>query len=267
MTYPLKIRQATQGQGEQLFFAAIDYEARIGLCRVEQQTHDFALRLFTKAPGDRQLEAGCGLGRWVIYLTRQGYDITGVDIAGEGIEQLLERFPEVKADVADLLALPYPDGTFQGIISNGVVEHFEEGPGAVLREMRRVLRADGVLLCIVPFENTLRTLIHRPLCALRYWLRGLQGIPLQFEEYRFSRAHYLRELRAAGFRVEEVGWVELDDPSLSYTLYVDYGRTFQDPQRGQVFGITKTGQWLKRLLGAISPWTHCEGIVAVCRKA
>jgi len=266
MTYPLKIREATQGQGEQLFFEEIDYEARIGLCRVEQQTHDWALELFTKKAGDRQLEAGCGLGRWVIYLTRQGFDITGVDIAGEGIEELRQRFPEVKADIADLKALPYADNTFQGMISNGVVEHFEEGPQAPLREMHRVLREDGVLLCIVPYENTLRTLIHRPLCAFRYWLRRLQGVTLQFEEYRYSRRHYLQELEKAGFRVERVGWVELDDPTLSYTLYVDYGGLFQDRHRGQIFGVNAAGRVLKRLLHVCSPWSHCEGIIAVCRK-
>lgn len=266
MTYPLKIREATQGQGEQLFFEEIDYEARIGLCKVEQQTHDWALELFTKNPGDHQLEAGCGLGRWVIYLTRQGFDITGVDIAGEGIEELHRRFPEVKADVADLKALPYPDGHFQGMISNGVVEHFEEGPQVPLREMHRVLRDDGVLLCIVPYECALRTLVHRPLCAMRYWLRSLQGITLQFEEYRYSKAHYLSELDKAGFRIERIGCVELDDPSLSYTLYVDYGTLFQDPKRGQIFGINAFGRFVKSVLNAISPWSHCEGIVAVCRK-
>ena len=266
MTYPLCIREATQGQGEQRFFEEIDYEARIGLCAVEQQTHDLALRLFTRGPEDRQLEAGCGLGRWVIYLTRQGFDITGVDIAGEGIEELLQRFPEVKAQVADLHHLPFPDGHFQGMISNGVVEHFEEGPVTVLREMRRVLREDGVLLCIVPYQNTLRTLIHKPLCLLRYAIRRIQGVPLQFEEYRFSRDDYLGKLKEAGFGVEEVGWVELTDPTTSYTLYVDFGGLFKDPKRGQVFGISGFGQFVKRMLNGISPWTHCEGIVAVCRK-
>lgn len=266
MTYPLRIRQATQGQGEQLFFEEIDYEARIGLCAVEQQTHDLVLQHFQQGDGARQLEAGCGLGRWVVYLTRKGYDITGVDIAGEGIEELVQRFPEVKAQVADLFNLPFEDGTFQGIISNGVVEHFEEGPVPVLKEMRRVLKDDGVLVCIVPYQCTLRTLIHKPLCLLRYWVRGLQGITLQFEEYRFSKNDYLGKLREAGFRIDEVGWVELADPAASYTLYVDYGKTFQDPSRAQIFGITKFGQFIKRTLNAISPWSHCEGIVAVCRK-
>lgn len=124
-----------------------------------------------------------------------------------------------------------------------------------------------MLLCIVPYENTLRTLIHRPLCALRYGLRRLQGVTLQFEEYRYSRRHYLQELEKAGFRVERTGWVELDDPTLSYTLYVDYGTLFQDRQRGQIFGVNAAGRLLKRLLHALSPWSHCEGIIAVCRKA
>ncbi|HYE76423.1 MAG TPA: methyltransferase domain-containing protein [bacterium] len=267
MTYALRIRQATQGQGEQLFFEEIDYEARIRLCEVEQQTHDLVLKHFRQGPGMRQLDAGCGLGRWVIYLTRKGYDITGVDIAGEGLEELVQRFPEVKAQVADLFHLPFGDQTFQGIISNGVVEHFEGGPVPVLKEMHRVLQDDGVLICIVPYQCTLRTLVHKPLSLLRYWVRGLQGTKLQFEEYRFSKTDYLNKLKEAGFRIEEVGWVELTDPATSYTLYVDFGKVFQDPSRAQIFGITQLGQALKRTLNTLSPWTHCEGIVAVCRKA
>ena len=46
--------------------------------------------------------------------------------------------------------LPFADATFDGALCSQVLEHVFE-PEAFLREMRRVLRDDGVLLLTVPF--------------------------------------------------------------------------------------------------------------------
>jgi cyclopropane fatty-acyl-phospholipid synthase-like methyltransferase len=45
--------------------------------------------------GEKILEAGCGLGAWVIYLGERGYDIDGVDHDSRVIERLKEWRPSL----------------------------------------------------------------------------------------------------------------------------------------------------------------------------
>lgn len=61
----------------------------------------------------------------------------------------------------DMRALAFADNTFDRVISISVIEHIapeEGGDGAALREIRRVLRPEGLLLMTVPLKERGRTL-------------------------------------------------------------------------------------------------------------
>ena len=53
----------------------------------------------------------------------------------------------------DILDLKYPDAHFDAYISQGVIEHFEEGPQQALNEAWRVLKPDGLAFITVPYLN------------------------------------------------------------------------------------------------------------------
>ena len=55
------------------------------------------------------LEAGCGLGQYVIYYRRRGYDIEGVDFSQETLEKILKFDNALPVQTADVTKLPYPD--------------------------------------------------------------------------------------------------------------------------------------------------------------
>lgn len=74
------------------------------------------------------LEAGSGLGQFVIALRQRGYDAEGVDYAKETIKFLNEKFPGQPFRVGDVTHLDVPDGFYSGYISLGVMEHIKEGP-------------------------------------------------------------------------------------------------------------------------------------------
>lgn len=100
------------------------------------------------------VEAGCGLGRWVFYLSELGVDIEGVDFHEPTI-LLLRKWAEQnelspRFGVADVSQLPHCSETVSGYLSFGVIEHFKNGPADALSEAYRVLRPGGLAIITVP---------------------------------------------------------------------------------------------------------------------
>src|SRR5262249_47015842 len=91
-------------------------------------------------PGAKLLEAGCGTGKYCLALSRLGYDMTGIDFARAGLEVLRRMAPMLTTVLGAVDDMPFPDASFDGALSLGVVEHFEEGPEKPIAELARVIR-------------------------------------------------------------------------------------------------------------------------------
>ena len=113
--------------------------------------------------GEPILEAGCGLGAWVVYLGDRGYDIAGIDNDAQVIGRLKEWRPSLNVSAGDIRGLPYETGSLGAVISLGVMEHFEEGCDEAMRETWRVLRPAGLLFFTVPLNNLFRKLVAHPM--------------------------------------------------------------------------------------------------------
>ena len=102
-------------------------------------------------PGARGLDAGCGAGgRDVHYYWERGYDIQGVDVVDENIQEALRLHPEItdRVSIADLRQpLEYADNSFDFVICNAVIQHIapETALGITLPELTRVLKVGGIL--------------------------------------------------------------------------------------------------------------------------
>jgi SAM-dependent methyltransferase len=172
------------------------------------------------SPGSRVLEAGSGSGRVLEYLLELGCRAVGVDFAWHALREARGRRPHLPAAVADVQRLPFADQAFDRVVSLGLVEHFEEGAVAPLREHRRVLRPGGLLLLTVPRVSPLKRWNDwRSLSARRRtWYRSWRGhvvtrvaaaaagrppgadrTELGFYQYEFSASEIERALREAGF--------------------------------------------------------------------
>ena len=98
----------------------------------------------------RILDWGCGWGQITELLigadlTVESFDYRGPDAPNALIA--LERYPELHAYASsDPVALPYDNGSFDAVLSCGVLEHVSDPDGS-LEEIRRVLRAGGTLYC------------------------------------------------------------------------------------------------------------------------
>ena len=103
------------------------------------------------ASGQRLLDVGCGPGTVTSGLARAVAPglATGLDAAADVLAQAREHAAETGLDnlefvEGDVYALDYPDGSFDVVYANQLLQHLAE-PVAALREMRRVLRAGGLL--------------------------------------------------------------------------------------------------------------------------
>ncbi|MFH1514901.1 MAG: class I SAM-dependent methyltransferase [bacterium] len=262
MTYALKIRSSTKGAGEQEI--TTNPEELVKLASMEEDTHKFIMKYFKTHW--KILEAGCGMGRWMIYLNDLGYLMHGMDISARAIEKLKSLKPNLNLKVGDITKMPYEDGEFDAVFSDGVIEHDPEGPEKMLSEMNRVLKSEGIMIVIVPVENFLRRFLHRPLCAIRYFILRRAGRKLEFEEFRFSVSDIANRVKKSGFEILELSHVELTDRSKSYSLCVDWGNIFKRKEGNEPFALNPPGMFIKRILASISPWIIAEGVVIAARK-
>lgn len=101
------------------------------------------------------LENGCGLGRWVHFYSRLGYNICGLDWDEKIIKLINEQFPELKVYHGDSRQTNFEDNTFDVILSLGTFEHSEEGPEMAIKESIRILKNGGILICSMPYFSPL----------------------------------------------------------------------------------------------------------------
>ncbi|MBU2668531.1 class I SAM-dependent methyltransferase [Actinoplanes bogorensis] len=97
-------------------------------------------------PGTRVLDVGTGPGRVPRALAQvePGWTIDGVDLSPQMIEHARSQNSGVTFTVGDVADLPYPDATFDLIVSTLSQHHWSNVDGG-LRDLRRVLRPGGRL--------------------------------------------------------------------------------------------------------------------------
>lgn len=108
------------------------------------------------AAGMRVLDAGCGYGRNLVHLLREGCEVFALDQDAEGIEHvrqlsasLATGLPAENFQVGPIELMPFQDG-FADVVICSAVLHFAKNEGqfrAMLAELWRVLRPGGMLFC------------------------------------------------------------------------------------------------------------------------
>jgi SAM-dependent methyltransferase len=110
-------------------------------------------------PKSEVLEAGCGMGRWIVYLRERGHNVIGIDYSRNAVTSIKEYDGSIRLNLGDVMDLPYKDDTFDVYLSFGVIEHVEVNREQILKEAYRVLRPGGLLIVSVPLVNNLARLL------------------------------------------------------------------------------------------------------------
>jgi 2-polyprenyl-3-methyl-5-hydroxy-6-metoxy-1,4-benzoquinol methylase len=130
----------------------------------------FPDEFFPFTPGARVLDVGCGPGIWTRELARRGYRTSAIDLTSAAValaKNSLELLG-MEADIqeGDAENLPFADGSFDGVVSHGVIHHTPDTARCV-REMARILRPGGKAVVSVYYRNrVLRSKLLTRLAAL-----------------------------------------------------------------------------------------------------
>jgi SAM-dependent methyltransferase len=144
------------------------------------------------------LEAGCGLGQYVVLLRERGYQAVGADWAVDPLRVCRAWAKATPLAAMDLAQLGFAAGAFDGYVSLGVVEHDPGGPDRILAEAHRVLAPGGRLLVSVPYVNLVRRLGAPRIRRANERIRAAGG---GFYQFAFSGRELRSALERNGFRV------------------------------------------------------------------
>lgn len=121
----------------------------------------------------RLLEIGCAYGFFLRYAEKY-FNTYGIDISSYAINharEITSRSKLVVGDVEEKIK-GYPDGFFDVIIGIDVMEHLRN-PSAVLSEIHKKMKENGVFIFRVPNKNSIMFFILKTFGLKKCWC-GLQ---------------------------------------------------------------------------------------------
>lgn len=153
--------------------------------RRHEAAYEFARELIT----GRVLEVGCGEGYGTAMLAAAADTVLGVDYDEAAVTHAARGYPAARFVRGNLAALPVRTGACDAVATLQVIEHVWDHAQFV-RECRRVLRPDGLLLVTTPNRLTFSP--------------GLDAPVNPFHTHEFTAAELVGLLERQGLVVDRV---------------------------------------------------------------
>jgi SAM-dependent methyltransferase len=210
--------------------------------------------------GAQVLEVGCGSGVNSVELRQRGARAMGLDYSPAALKHARNQATKKQVSLplmcGDVFRLPFRDGAFDVIFSQGLMEHFTNPLPSII-EQARVVRPGGLLCIDVPQTYHLLTLYKRWHIRRGTWFAGWET------NYALPQLETL--MRQAGLNVvSSYGWMYF--PALAYG--VRNLHTLDERYKLPVWigksakrQIEKGWQWLEKQRWYYR-WMGCIGVIA-----
>jgi len=172
---------------------AKDYESMVDADYIKEENGRRAqariiLSKFKFKRGGRLLDIGCGPGFFLDEAKRCGWSAEGLDLSLWAKKYCKEHF-NIDVFQGTLEEVKFPDRSFDVIVMMDVIEHLED-PKSTLKELRRILKNDGIIYISTPDINSLWS----KLLGARWW-----GVN-KYHLFYFSRKTLEQIFEAVGFK-------------------------------------------------------------------
>ena len=171
--HPIAVDSSSHARGTRDSFDELYQRLRAGM-------DENSYRFVEQCRGKRVLEMGCGIGLHARFLAENGVDYTGVDYSKSSLAlaraHFLQNGLRARFVNADGTALPFADGSFDLVFSDGVVHHIPDMPKAC-RELVRVARPGGdVRVMVYSSDSYHYALVRYAICPLLFLLVSVPGL-------------------------------------------------------------------------------------------
>jgi len=249
------------------YWGGVDFQEHLKLTKF-QTTYLYLLKNYP--PPQTMLEAGCGIGRWVIPLSKENYNVTGIEIEEEALNIIRQNYTADNLTLVhgDIGNMDFSDKIFDIIVSLGVFEHIEylsELKNAI-HEHKRALKDEGILLITIPYLSCVRFLTHIPYLKLRSLIRFLKGKKSFFTDYCYSKREFQKILESCNLKVIDIVWDDLLEP-YNFGLTGDYPLNRLFRSKDIPYKANKLGNFVFKTLWRIHPRLVSGGIGYICKKA
>jgi putative AdoMet-dependent methyltransferase len=124
---------------------------------------DLVVEQVNPRSGETGLEIGVGTGNLAGRFLQKGIRMCGIDQSREMLKICRRKYPEMTAVPGNFLAIPWPDDTFDFVVSSYAFHLLSDGQKAIaLEEIDRVLKPDGrvCLLDVMMDETRMEDDVH-----------------------------------------------------------------------------------------------------------
>jgi glycosyltransferase involved in cell wall biosynthesis/ubiquinone/menaquinone biosynthesis C-methylase UbiE len=183
----------------------------------------------------RLLDIGCGSGdSFSAIKASANWTIDGIDISHEMVKEAIQVYPDISVQVANATSLPFPDGTFQAVVSLGTLEYITEYK-QVLNEAYRVLTPQGHLIVSIPNKQSIFRRLRR--------LENIIMMPLKFLiAHKKDKKIYHQQWYQTMF-TDELQLHQFNTEEIEYCTYA-----FLSPKLEKYTTNIKMCQWLNKKL-------------------
>ena len=101
--------------------------------------------LLGEVKGKTILDVGAGTGRTSVVLAKMGAEVTALDVSEQMLKELTKKNAKIKTVVGDAESLPFPDKSFDVVVSAFLIVHLKD-PTRFFDEAYRVLKDGGLLV-------------------------------------------------------------------------------------------------------------------------
>jgi SAM-dependent methyltransferase len=180
-----------------------------------QEDMNNVIKYMKKEGVKRVLDLGCGSGRHVVQLSKEGFEVIGTDVSKHGLEITRKWLNEKKLNAKLIEAscyekFPFKDDYFDAVISVQVIHHnYHKQIKYAISEIERVLKPEGIVFITVSASRFKRGATKFTIPEPRVY------VPLDGEEIGLPHLIYTKGLLKQDFKNFEI-----------FNLYMDTGKHY-----------------------------------------